>query len=305
MIDKNHNEYLKAKSLYNIEWLDEKWFTEITNDNNDVETSLLNEQFNSNNLNFYKIQKTSNSNEEIKISKKDLESLQNLSNFKKFLDKYIKRNDAFFWTNVGLTAATWALAASYAACWRFVSAAMTTVQASFMTVASVKTKREIDELKKERDKLEKLVHQEELNFLINVTSEILSNNLQNLGKDISKTIWETIKLKYKGAIKYLYLKKIIHTDNFIKLVKDLFGISGLSRMEKFSFALSSSIYMLEKTNKKLFKTLTLFHSRGWITKYVNPAIDLALTIATSILDVISSMQNYRDQKIFEKLIDSL
>lgn len=304
MIDKDHNEYLRAKSLYNIEWFDEKLFTEITNDN-DVETSLLSEQFNSNNLNFYKIKKTSNSNEEIEISKKDLEVLQNLSNFKKFLDKYIKRNDAFVWTNIGLTAATWALAASYAACWRFVSAAITTAQATYMTITSVKTRRKVEKLKKERDKLEKIVHQDELNVWINITRDILSDGSKDLGKYIWKRIRKAIKSKYKEAIKYLYSKNLIHTTNFIQLLKDFFGITGISRMKKFSLALSTSIYMLKNTNKNLYNLLTLFHSRTWITRYVNPAIHAVLSIATLILDTIKTIENYRDQKIFEKLIDSL
>ncbi|WP_050517836.1 hypothetical protein [Mycoplasma sp. HU2014] len=142
----------------------------------------------------YKIKSTlSNDDEEVKISKEDLETLQNLSNFKKFLNRYIKRNNHFVYAKIGLATATWALVAVYISKWMFVSATRTAIDAGFLTASSVKFNSDLSALKKERDKLEENITQKELDVLINITSHVLDNNYKTLD-EIDLDIFK-IKLK--------------------------------------------------------------------------------------------------------------
>ncbi|WP_152908074.1 hypothetical protein [Mycoplasma sp. HU2014] len=73
-------------------------------------------------------------------------------------------------------------------------------------------------------------------------------------------------------------------------------------MEKIKIIFSKSINVLKKVNNKFHHHIDKLENRS---NNILSMIGFVLDIASKILDVIISLNNYNDQRIYERLIKSL
>ncbi|KNG78969.1 hypothetical protein AB668_04990 [Mycoplasma sp. HU2014] len=84
--------------------------------------------------------------------------------------------------------------------------------------------------------------------------------------------------------------------------KTINGIGKVFKLEKIKIIFSKSINVLKKVNNKFHHHIDKLENRS---NNILSMIGFVLDIASKILDVIISLNNYNDQRIYERLIKSL